>query len=258
LLLQEKKAVEDLEIACDLSPSAPLPRLVRAAALLQLDRLEEAFHYLNEAKTIAPDNCEVFYQYGQILALSGDFEGAIREYSKCIKLKADHMMAYIQLGIAQYKLNNVVAAEQTYQKLLELFPDSPEVHNYYAELLFMMERFEEALTRLENALTLDPDFILAHINKAMYYTQNKQFPEAEASSLRAIQCDPRSDVAYESLGQIYLAQKKREQSIEAFLKSAELARTEREIMNAIALSEVAKAEQHFYKLHPLLDSNDIV
>lgn len=254
LLLQEDKALVDLETACSLAPTKALPRLVKSTALLQLDRIEEAFHYLNEAKEVAPENCEVYYQYGQVLALSGDFEGAIREYMHCIKLSPTHIMAQIQLGVAQYKTNNVVAAEQTYQKLVKSFPDSPEAHNFYAELLFTMERYEEALVSLEKSLACDPKFLLAHVNKAMYYTQTKQFSEAEASCLKAIESDPRSDVANEALGQVYFAQKKRQLAVQAFLHTAKIARSEREIMNAVALSEVASAEIRFYESHPHLDT----
>lgn len=258
LLLQENKALVDLETACGLAPTKALPRLVRSTALLQLDRIEEAFHYLNEAKEVDPENCEVYYQYGQVLSLSGDFEGAIREYMECIKLSSSHIMAQIQLGVAQYKINNIVAADQTYQKLVKSFPDSPEVHNYYAELLFTMERYDEALISLEKSLACDPSFLLAHVNKAMYYTQIKQFPDAEASCLKAIESDPRSDVANEALGQVYLAQKKRQLAVKAFLHTAKIARSEREIMNAIALSEVASAEIRFYEAHPHLDTKVIV
>lgn len=74
-------------------------------------------------------------------------------------LELDDTHAEVQFALASTKLYQEwdwPAAEQAFQRALELNPNSPFARSWYADLLSVLGRREETLTELQRALELDP------------------------------------------------------------------------------------------------------
>ena len=79
-----------------------------------------------------------------------------------------------------------------------------------------------------------PRNVLPLVNKSLAIFQWKQdIPVAEALCREALDIDPDCDVAVATLAQLSLQQGKIDEAIKWFEKSAKLARTEAELINAI-------------------------
>jgi tetratricopeptide (TPR) repeat protein len=77
------------------------------------------------------------------------------------------------------------------------------------------------------------------VNKALALFQARQdFESASVLCEEALQLDPTCDVAVATLAQLLLQQNKVEEAVTMFARSAELARTEPELVNALTYEHV--------------------
>ena len=75
--------------------------------------------------------------------------------------------AYVDLGIAYARTGDLVNAEASLKKALELNPRHPAAHNELGMVLRRMGRFPEARASYEAALASFPDYHFAHRNLAI-------------------------------------------------------------------------------------------
>ena len=94
------------------------------------------------------------------------------------------------------------------------------------------------------------------VNKALCLYQSKQaLGEAEAICREALELDPSCDIAVATIGQLLLQQNKVHEAVDAFAKSAEIARTEPELVNALAYESATKAQLDFIDKYPEVRRN---
>jgi import receptor subunit TOM70 len=102
---------------------------------------------------------------GQIRFLINDLAGSIKDYKKSVSIDASSIYAFIQLGVAQYKLGELEKSKRTFETAMKKFGDSHEVYNYYGEILLDQGKFDKAIEYLDKAIVLDPKSSLPYINK---------------------------------------------------------------------------------------------
>lgn len=96
------------------------------------------------------------------------------------------------------------------------------------------------------------------VNKALCLYQSRQaLAEAEAICREALDLDPTCDIAVATLGQLLLQQNKIRDAVATFQKSAEIARTEPELANALAYEAATKAQLDFIEKYPEVRGNKI-
>ena len=89
------------------------------------------------------------------------------------------------------------------------------------------------------------------VNKALCLYQSKQaLGEAETICREALELDPDCDIAVATIGQLLLQQNKVHEAVKAFEKGAEIARTEPELVNALAYESATKAQLDFIDKYP--------
>lgn len=85
------------------------------------------------------------------------------------------------------------------------------------------------------------------VNKALAIFQHRQdFAAAESICRDAVTIDPQCDVGVATLAQLLLQQNKVEDAVKMFEKSAEMARTEPELVNALTYENV----RHLFSFLP--------
>ncbi|TPX64440.1 hypothetical protein SpCBS45565_g05841 [Spizellomyces sp. 'palustris'] len=245
-------ALADLEKSLELDPKNVNTIIKRASLFVERAEVEQAIKEYYRAIEIDPKDPDVYYHStGQIRVLTQDNYGAIEDYKKSISLDDTFVYAHIQLGVAQYKLGDISTAVTTFEKAARKFKASGEVFNYHGEILLDTQRFDEALANFDKAIEMMPNSPLPYINKAILYLQWKQDAStAEAECRKAIGVDPLCDMAYAQLAQLLLHEGKFEESLAAYDKAADLARTEPELANAIALREAAAAQLYVASNYP--------
>jgi tetratricopeptide (TPR) repeat protein len=103
---------------------------------------------------------------GMELMRSGQFEAAIAEYEKALKLAPNDPQVHNNLAFALAQQGDLAGAAAHFRKVLEMNPRSVAAHNNLGNVLQAMGKPREALEEWQTSLSFNPDSIPAHHNLA--------------------------------------------------------------------------------------------
>lgn len=251
-------AATDIAKAIELKPRA---RTYVFRALISADKASfaEALQDFSTAVAMDPESSDVFYQLGQLYYLTGDLEKAKDNFTKALELNPNNVYAHIQLACITYKNGAVKEAEDKFTAAKLKFATSPEVPNYFGEILadrgdidLACKQFEIS-ARLQQALPTYSVGALPLINKASLISRESmdRIDEAEKLLTEACALDPKSELARITLAQIKLQKEEVDEAIVLFEESSKLARTIEEKVQATSFAEATKMQKRI-KQDPVL------
>lgn len=243
------EASELIERAVALKPRA---RTYITRALINADRssFTEALADFQRALDMNPENADVYYHLGQMFYLTSDLDSARKNFEKAKEYNPENLYAYIQLACIIYKQGNFDEAEKAFTEARLKFPTSPEILNYYGEILADHNNIKGAIKQYEIAARLQsalPNYSVGAIpliNKASLISREglDQLPAAEELLTKACELDPKSEIARISLAQVKLQTDKPEEAVELFEVGSQLARTFEEKVQATSFAEATKMQ----------------
>jgi adenylate cyclase len=114
-------------------------------------------------------------------------------------------------------------SESEFKKAIELMPNYPVAHQWYAEYLANFGRFEEAFAELRKAEDLDPLSLVNYgVSAPIVYLWARQYDQALAQSQKAIDLDANYAIAYGARAFVFNCQKNAERALSDLKKSADL------------------------------------
>ncbi|EDK46929.1 hypothetical protein LELG_05110 [Lodderomyces elongisporus NRRL YB-4239] len=239
----------------------PRPRAYVFRALINADRssYEEALKDFKLAEELDPSSPDIFYHLGQLYYLTSDLANAEVNFNKAKALHPDNVYAYIQLACITYKNGQQEEAFEKFTEAKLKFPTSPEIPNYYGEILADKGDIPGALkqfdisARLQEKLDRFSVGALPLINQATVISREslEKLPEAEQLLQKACELDPKSELARISLAQIKLQKDEVDDAIVLFEESCDLARSIEEKIQAVSFAEATKMQKRI-KADPIL------
>ena len=131
---------------------------------------------------------------------------------------AEAQASYGQIAVYyDYELAN---AEKQYRRALELNPNYATAHQWLAEHLSALKRFDEALAEIERALELDP---MSPIMNRIYgdiLVDSRRFDEGIAQYKKTLVVDPNFPSTHYFLGRAFEAQGKYDQAVAEYVIAA--------------------------------------
>lgn len=245
----------DIETVLNTNPKHINALIKKASYVMERADIQTTFSIFESIySNITKTDPDFFYHRGQVKFLTNDAQGAVNDYQKAATLAPDFLFAKIQWAVSLYRLGEQGKSEKLFKELAKKYGDSVgDVWNYWGEVLMDMGKVQEAMGHFDKALALNPSSPLPYINKAAVAIQIMgDMAMAEAFCSKALEVDPLCDLAYVQLGQIKLTQSQVEEAIAYYDKAVELARTEPELMNAIATREAAVAQKFVVDNYPEL------
>ena len=144
----------------------------------------------------APPKAEVARQAAKSYELKGDIARAKEEYSAAVDwylvaLRYDSQNAtlYNKLGIAQLKLGQMDAARRSFSQAVKRQPDYVEALNNLGATWCLERKYKPAVRTLKQALALDEQRAVTHLNLAESWMGMKQIDRAMTEYARAIELD---------------------------------------------------------------------
>jgi mitochondrial import receptor subunit TOM70 len=187
------QALEDLTKSINLAPSLTQSFIKRASMHLEMNNREAAADDFEQATAQNKDDPDIFYHRAQLHFILGEFPEAAKDYQKSIDLDPSFIFSHIQLGVTQYKMGSVASSMATFRRTIKKFDKTPDVYNYYGELLRDQQKYQEAIEKFETAVDMEKQNkpmsmnVLPLINKALTLFQWKQdFQEAENLCQKAL------------------------------------------------------------------------
>ena len=92
---------------------------------------------------------------GDDFLAAGQYEEAIEEYSKAIKINRAHSTAYSKRGFAHYRMSNYDKSIADYDKVVSLAPDSARAYLYRGAVHGINGDYDKASTDHQTALKTD-------------------------------------------------------------------------------------------------------
>ncbi len=150
--------------------------------------------------TKRPHNAAAHNNYGNLLALSGEFDRALAQFEEAIRLDPCYADTYYNAGNVLKQLGRPAESNTRYEQALRLRPDDAAVLNALGLALAQSGRLPEAVARFEEALRLRPDFAEAHRNLGRLLAATERLPEAIAHLEQAAKISPTLANVQDSLG----------------------------------------------------------
>ncbi len=213
--------------------TCPAPRNVRAYTLYLRGRfawnkrtaegIAEAIRYFEEAIAEDPGFALAYTGLSDAYALQVDYRGlpvaagmerAKAEAARALSLHDGLAEAHASRGWVLFIYDwDWRGAERAFRRALELDPDYPTAHQWYAWVCMAMGRVDEALAEGAAAAELDPTSVSARRSLGWLCHYSGRFDEAVAHLLRALAMDPDAEETHRILALTYAQQGAYEQAV---------------------------------------------
>ena len=178
---------------------------------------EEGFRkgidYFNQAIRDDPNYALAYAGMSDCYALLSDFgfvpprEGFPKAKEAATRaLAIDEKLAEAHTSLGRVKRDydwDWPGAEQEFKRAIELNPNYPSAHQWYAVYLSSLGRHQEAIAEIKRALELDPLSLPVNSVTGRVLYLARQYDEAIEQSRKTIEMDPRFATAYQNLGRSY-------------------------------------------------------
>ncbi len=186
------------------------------AAYIGMKAYPQAIEALEHALTQDADLVDAHYHLGYAYVEQGEHDKAIPHLERAIAIAPHLKRAHYHFARAHRALGNLEAATHAVTETLRLDPNYQPAHeladtikqaHYNRGITHLnSERYSEAVTAFQNAITLDSDFATAHYNLGLAYLKMETYPRAVPSLEKAVVLDPNHKAAYHALALAYLGQ----------------------------------------------------
>lgn len=139
--------------------------------------------------------------------INGNFAAAEELYQKFVDLQPDNLVALANLGVAQFRQGKLTAAQLALERAISIDPHDSFSLTTLGAVLIEQNRVEDAMAFLEraNEVSADDPITLNYLGVAA--SQLNQFGKAEQSLRRAITVHPEYAEAHFNLAVIYATAK---------------------------------------------------
>jgi len=130
-------------------------------------------------------------------------------------------------------------AERHFQRALQLNPNYPTVHHLYSQYLSIMDRLDESVAEAEKARALDPLSLAETENVALALYRARRYGEAIALSQQVLQMDRDFVPAHIQLGLSYTQTGQHDDSIAELRRALELSHNNPDILAMVGYAYAA-------------------
>ena len=200
------------------------------------------------AKPLSQNNyyisAETYFIWGYAKHESGNYNGAIADYTHAIRLKPDSAGFYALQGLAKQQLEQYPEAIADYDKAIRLKPSYAEVYGNRGLAKYRLGQHFAAIADYDKAIQLKPDYAEAYGNRGLAKGNLGQHFAAITDCDKAIQLKPDFAEAYLIRGLEKTMLSQQFTAITDFDKAIHLQPNYAEAYNARAFAKI-NLGQHF-------------
>jgi len=179
---------------------------------------EEAIRYFTKAIDLNPLDAESYYSRGTAYFHKGQNNEAILDYTKALEINPGDAKVYYNRGIACYKKDQYDQAISDFSKALEMNPNNAEAYYNRGATRYKKGQHDQAISDFKKAFEIDPNnprYLVTYIDHEIAYFEDKgQYDQAISNYTKALEINPNDAEAYYSRGIVYYNKKEYEKSWE--------------------------------------------
>jgi tetratricopeptide (TPR) repeat protein len=158
-------ALLDFKQASLLEPSLGEPDFYLGYLNFKADTNAYVLEHLDKAINKGFKEHQVYYNRGLYKLVTGDFSGAIDDYTDAIDLKKDYALAYHDRGTAKRELGDMQGALYDYRIATNYEHNFPIAFNNMGSVKIILGDYNGALEDYSVAINLDSTFFIAYNNR---------------------------------------------------------------------------------------------
>lgn len=250
-----KMAKEFLYRALKEAPESISSKLTLAKIYMKGDEYSKAESLVKEILETDNKNRNGLYILASVSKQQGNIEDTRKIYQKIIEVNPDEVMAQLELGLSYLRKKEIDKAEESADILIKIHPKRPEGHYLKGLVYFHRQKIDEALISLQNSVNkaeipgayyylglsylskgeleqaisrfqrvvdLNPDMIQAHLLLAITHLKKRRTDVAVKAAQKAVDIDEENAFAHNVLGSAYMAAGKYDLAMEEFDRAIEL------------------------------------
>ncbi|MBI3441422.1 MAG: tetratricopeptide repeat protein [Proteobacteria bacterium] len=193
-----------LQKAVELNPKSVQARLALASYYARSKDYDGALKQVDEALKISPNDLNALLARAGLMAGKGDAKGAESALEKVKAEHPDNPVGYYQLGqffLSQKKYDNAI---REFEAALKKTKDTFQILTAIVNTNVSRGKPDKAVARLNEIIKGSPDHIFAHELLGEVYGLQKKYEAAEKSFRKAIEVNPKWNVPYRNLANLYL------------------------------------------------------
>ncbi|AXC14464.1 Adenylate cyclase [Acidisarcina polymorpha] len=197
-----------------------------------LQGLTRSISYYKQAIEIDPNFADAYAALGKAEVILSSYGGpgpskslldARAAAERALELNPRLGEAHTVLAVVKLELDwDWNGAEAEFRQALELSPDDPTAHHWYALHLARMRRYPEARAQIQQALDLDPASVILRSDAAEIEYSAGDIPAALARVQSALELDENFAQAHLQLGKVYELQGKFPDALAEYQHAAQL------------------------------------
>jgi len=189
----------------------------------QKGNYDEAIRYFTKAIDLNPLDAEPYYSRGAAYSLKGQYEEAISDYTKAIEINPRDANTYYNRGIACYKKDQFDQAISDFNKALEINPNDAEAYYNRGATRYKKGQQDQAISDFKKALEIDPNnprYLVTYIDHEIAYCEDKgQYDQVISNDNKALEINPRDAKVNINRGRAYYLKGEYDRSWEDFRKA---------------------------------------
>ena len=156
----------------------------RAVALVGMGKPEEAITMMQDLVSRRPDDANGYRFFSVVLGFEGRHEEALQTAKKAVSLPHGPLDGSAALGMSFFMLEQYDQAITEFKKSIKLWPDYRDAHVWLAAAYSLARRMEEARAEAAEVLRINPKTSLEDIAKNGFYNYKKADKERFIKALR--------------------------------------------------------------------------
>ncbi|MFW6296679.1 MAG: tetratricopeptide repeat protein [Halothece sp.] len=187
-------------------------------------------------------NHQLYFKRGMSHAKRGEFEEAIKDFTKAININPNDANFYFSRGMAYAEMGELEKAIENCTKAIKINPNDA---NFYFSRGFAYAEsgyFEEAIKDFTKAIEINPTFTKAYFNRGVTYAESGYFEEAIKDFTKAIEVDPRLTDVYWLRGMARVEKGDFQGAIEDFTEVIGINPTDADAYNNRGLARVQRKD----------------
>ncbi|MXW78574.1 MAG: tetratricopeptide repeat protein, partial [Gemmatimonadetes bacterium] len=183
------------------------------------DSLEKHLRLTRQNPTAPPAYYNLAVAYTQV----GRYDEAQQNYAKALDLDPNYALAHDGLGLLAQRRGALDEAAAHFQKALDLDSTLAATSNNLGNIHYQEGALEKAVVAYQAAVRQAPGDIAFYINLARALRDLREFDQAVAVLLRAVDRDPFSREVHAALGHLYAEDLRVEDAVAAYGEALRIA-----------------------------------
>ena len=209
---------------------------------------------VNELLKASPNNGDLYVQRGKVYLQLKDFDAAIADGIRALKIDSLKDASYLLLTDAYFFSNKTRQAKDILERCVKNIPTSTDGYLKLAELYFYVRKYQESINCINSALKQDETIAKGYFLKGMCYKESGDTSRAISSFQTATEQDNQYYDAFVEAGLLFAA-KKSPLSVEYFNNALKINPKSTEVVYMIAkfYQDAGKMKQAIDAYNKLLE-----